>query len=234
MWCCADASGTVAEEVQAVTALPEATPVVQPEALKPAVKAEVSVKEAKVKEEPAPEFGPFSVQIPMKGFSSLGLLLDFTSDVRPMVKTVEVGAVEKFNELNPSRSIQPYDVIVALDEAANSSEIFQKMEGTLSHTVNLKLVRPKKQQVPISKTEGLGLKLEYKSTSLGAVINVVSSSGPAAKWNSEHPNEALCAGDRILAVNGREMVGPEMLEQIKATNELMLTANEVLVVHQGL
>ena len=33
-----------------MTALPEATPVVQPEALKPAVKAEVSVKEAKVKE----------------------------------------------------------------------------------------------------------------------------------------------------------------------------------------
>eukprot|EP00913_Durusdinium_trenchii_P033658 g31508.t1 len=164
------AEATRLAEVQAVTALPEATPVVQPEALKPAVKAE-----------PAPEFGPFSVQIPMKGFSSLGLLLDFTSDVRPMVKTVEVGAVEKFNKLNPSRSIQPYDVIVALDEAANSSEIFQKMEGTLSHTVNLKLVRPKKQQ------------------------------------------EALCAGDRILAVNGREMVGPEMLEQIKATNELMLT-----------
>lgn len=35
---------------------------------------------AAFKEEPAPEFGPFSVQIPMKGFSSLGLLLDFTSD----------------------------------------------------------------------------------------------------------------------------------------------------------
>ena len=52
----------------------------------------------------------------------------------------------------PTR-VRPYDVIVALDEAANSSEIFQKMEGTLSHTVNLKLVRPKKQQVPISKTE---------------------------------------------------------------------------------
>lgn len=213
-FCCA------AEETQGTVDLnvSEALPKTSPE-----VKKELEVKEVKeVKEEPpAPEFGSFSITVPCKDFSSLGLQIDKTSSTMPMIKEVKAGAVQKFNELNPSRSIRLYDVVVALDETSGTDAIWKKMNEKPAENVTLAINRPRKIEISLLKTGGLGLKLDYKNISIGGVIDEIVESGLMAKWNKEHPSDVVSKGDRIVGCNGKTCFGDELLDAIKKAEKNM-------------
>ena len=88
-FCCAaeETQGTV--DLNVSEALPKTSPEVKELEVKEVEKVE------KVKEEPpAPEFGSFSITVPCKDFSSLGLQIDKTSSTMPMIKEVKSGAVQ--------------------------------------------------------------------------------------------------------------------------------------------
>ena len=90
--------------------------------------------------------------------------------------------------------------------------------------MSLKLHRPKKCSLSFKKTGGLGLKLDYKETSVGAVINEVHATGLIATWNSEHKGSELVKGDRIVEFDEKVCRGMELLGYIKSQEHLKLTA----------
>ena len=147
--------------------------------------------------EKAPEFGIFTVDVPVHDFSTLGIEVDATSPEKPMIKELKPGAVTKFNELFPGSSIKVYDVLLAIDGVETWEGKKAKMEAKFGEKLgvkfslkrslrkmSLKLHRPKTLSLSIKKTGvsvrktvifrpgGLGLKLDYKE--------LRSLSGP--KW----------------------------------------------------
>ena len=208
LFCCAAEEPVAAVDLSVSEALP---------------KKEVHIEE-KPAEKQAPEFGSFTVTVPCKDFSSLGLKIDKTSTTMPMIKEVKAGAVEKFNELNPKESIQPFDVLIAWEEATGTDAIWKKMNEKPADAVVLTLSRPRKVEVSLVKTGGLGLKLDYKNVSVGGVIDEIVNDGLMAKWNQTHSSDEVKKGDRIIACNGTEYLGDELLDKIKKTK-----ADEALV-----
>ncbi|CAK9106175.1 Thrombospondin-type laminin G domain and EAR repeat-containing protein [Durusdinium trenchii] len=237
MWCCVEKDdGTRMEDsiVNSVSALPETGNGQGKEAKEVATQLPPAKSVEPVKAKPAtpvvpakPDFGAFSLLIPTRDFASLGLVLDTTSDSRPMITEVKPGAVRKFNELNPSQSIMPYDVILALDEATSVKEIGEKLSSAEFPTaMAMKLSRPRRLPVHLCKTkkaESLGVKLEYRDDSMGVVIQQLNTHGLLPRWNAENLKDAVGAGDRIIAVNGKRASSPEIVEMIKEESKLDFT-----------
>ena len=172
----------------------------------------------------APEFGQFKVTVPGDDFQSLGLEVDKTSVRLPMITEVKDGAVQKFNEMNPQTKIQVHDGLVAVDGAIGADAIIRKLQGKPAEKMVLTIHRPKKIEVSLMKTGGLGLKLDYKAISKGAVVVGIVETGLLAKWNTENPNKVVQNGDRIVAFNGKECLGDELLSALKkAEGEMVLT-----------
>ena len=167
-----------------------------------------------------PEFGIFTVQL--RPDSSLGIEVDATTPAKPMIKELKPGAASRLNELCPG-SIQVYDVLLAIDGAEDWESMKGKMQGTVEK-VMLKLHRPKKLSIFLKKTGGLGMKLDYSSTSVGAVIGEIHPEGLMQKWNEENKGIALQEGDRLIEFEGTLCKGTELLNHIKVRENLELTA----------
>ena len=119
---------------------------------------------------------------------------------------------------------QVHDGLVAVDGAEGADAIIGKLKGKPAEKMTLTIHRPKKIEVSLMKTGGLGLKLDYKALSKGAVVIEIVEAGLLAKWNTENPNKVVQIGDRILAFNGKECLGDELLAALKkAESEMVLT-----------
>lgn len=114
--------------------------------------------------------------------------------------------------------------MVAVDGAIGADAIIRKLQGKPAEKMVLTIHRPKKIEVSLMKTGGLGLKLDYKAISKGAVVVGIVETGLLAKWNTENPNKVVQNGDRIVAFNGKECLGDELLSALrKAEGEMVLT-----------
>lgn len=173
----------------------------------------------------APEVGSFSVEVPSKELSYLGLDVDHVAQGNGvMIRSItEKGAVEAFNTAVPSQSLRPYDVIVAFNDVSTFEGIYEKVKSLMPEKVTLAVLRPKKTKVTLNKTGPLGVKLDYKGTSTGAVIGEVNPSGVVASWNASHPDEKMNSNDRIIECDGKMCTGPELLEYVKKETKLSLT-----------
>ena len=119
---------------------------------------------------------------------------------------------------------QVHDGLVEVDGAEGADAIIGKLKGKPAEKMTLTIHRPKKIEVSLMKTGGLGLKLDYKAISKGAVVMEIVETGLLAKWNTENPNKVVQIGDRILACNGKECLGDELLAALKkAEGEMVLT-----------
>lgn len=223
MWfCCTAEEPPTAADVQV-------TPVVEPTAALKALPKKEEVKPTPTPPaepaQPAPEFGSFTVTVPAAPEClSLGVLIDKTSSTMPMIKEVTEGALKKFNELKPSQKIRPHDVVTAINGAKGTDAIWKKMNEKPTEDMTLEISRPRKIEISIVKTGGLGLKLDYKSLSLGGVVDEIVAAGVIAKWNQENPSDVVNKGDRIIGCNGKECLGDELLDKIKQSDsKLALT-----------
>ncbi|CAK8987107.1 Cytochrome c oxidase assembly protein COX15, partial [Durusdinium trenchii] len=155
----------------------------------------------------APEVGSFSVEVPSKELSYLGLDVDHVAQGNGvMIRSItEKGAVEAFNTAVPSQSLRPYDVIVAFNDVSTFEGIYEKVKSLMPEKVTLAVLRPKKTKVTLNKTGPLGVKLDYKGTSTGAVIGEVNPSGVVASWNASHPDEKMNSNDRIIECDGKKL-----------------------------
>ena len=168
-------------------------------------------------------FGSFQVVVPTKDFSTLGLELDMTDPSTPMITKIGEGAIQEFNKVFAASSLRPYDVLVTLDEARKWEEIEEKMKGQLPHKMHLGVKRPRKVQVTFEKTGPLGMKLDYKNHSVGAILKDLDPSGLVAKWNAKNVADAIGPGDRIVEFDGQTHLGGELMEQLKTQSTMKLT-----------
>lgn len=229
--CAADVSGREAE-------LPE---ILHQKVLDP--NASEALQELPVEEEPqeapasappaapeapkgTPEVGSFTVLVPAGENSTLGVEVDTTSMGGPMIKGVNEGAVLDYNKLNPTGSILPFDVVTAVGKAQETKgieAIVEMMSGEMVGDMTLTLSRPQKIQVSLAKTSTLGMKLDFTSTSVGAVVREILPSGLVASWNAEHPDKSLSANDRVIELNGQAYRGQDLVQAMKEESELLLT-----------
>eukprot|EP00434_Breviolum_minutum_P040782 symbB.v1.2.036258.t1/scaffold5077.1/size31199/1 len=168
--------------------------------------------QAEVKGEAA---GVFSVVVPAKRHTTLGLEMDTSADVGPIIVEVKRGAVGDFNQLNPVRTIQPFDMIA----------ILLKMADPISEDIKMTLQRPRRMEVSLLKqaSVSLGVKLVLKENIPGAVVSHVEANGLIATWNKQNPSETVQVSDRLLAVNGITQVKENLAEELKKETELVLT-----------
>lgn len=214
--CCggADDASAVAE-IPTLQAMPQRDPV-----------SELQQDDQLESEGPAaPSFGSFTVVIPTQAHATLGLMWDSASEAAgPMVLDVQsTGAVPKFNQLHPKQAIRPNDVIASIDDESQHAAVLSKLNGPLPDQVKLVVKRPREVKVSLSKPGALGMKLDYQETSIGAVISELMEGGLVAKWNSDHPSDAIGLGDRIAQVNGEKLSGAKLLPKLKAEDKLVLT-----------
>ena len=165
----------------------------------------------------APEFGVFTIVVPTSDHSTLGLAFDSINPVGTgrMITEVKEGAVRKFNTVEPDQSIQPLDILVSIDGVEDVKEMDAKLASKLPALVSLKLNRPKKVQVSFCKTGGLGLKMDWKDKSMGAIVSEIHATGLIATWNAEHSSQSVSVGDRFVEFNGKTCAGKEFLQLLK-------------------
>ena len=196
----------------------------------PALKAEL-VKE---KEEPraapaAPAFGTFSVAIPVTDHTALGLRLEGACELGPIIQEVKPGAVASFNEQHPGEALQVFDMITSINDvkvgtSANVDDIFRKT-AEKGGSLTLQIQRPKKIQLLLCKTESLGLKLEFASRTLGAIVQEVGK-GLVPSWNAENSEDAVGKYDRVIEVNNVQHDGDDLMnaiQQLEKDSQFFLT-----------
>jgi len=178
--------------------------------------------QAEVKGEAA---GVFSVVVPAKRHTTLGLEMDTSADVGPIIVEVKRGAVGDFNQLNPVRTIQPFDMIVQMGDKKGTKAILLKMADPISEDIKMTLQRPRRMEVSLLKqaSVSLGVKLVLKENIPGAVVSHVEANGLIATWNKQNPSETVQVSDRLLAVNGITQVKENLAEELKKETELVLT-----------
>lgn len=173
--------------------------------------------------------GCFEVIVPTEGYRALGLEVDTTATVKAqgglMVKGINDGAVKAFNNRYPAQAIQLYDELTLLDQATSSKEIKSKLGSSkLPAMLKIGLDRPRAVQVTLVKPGMLGIKLDFKATSAGCVVEEVLPEGLVTKWNATRPeSERVRKGDRVVKINGEPYLGSKMLEVMKQEDRLDLT-----------
>eukprot|EP00438_Fugacium_kawagutii_P031501 Skav207589 [mRNA] locus=scaffold2450:64500:65174:+ [translate_table: standard] len=167
--------------------------------------------------------GSFQVVVPTKDFSTLGVYIDALDENLPLIAEINEGAIRKFNDDHPDSRIQLYDVLMTVDETVAWEAIEPKLDGPLPEEMTLLLKRPKKVQVSFEKTGPMGVKLDFKKNSCGALVQELRPSGLIATWNSQHPSDAIAVGDRVIEFDGQTYQGGELLERMKKENFIKLT-----------
>ena len=168
------------------------------------------------------DFGRFSIEVA----GPLGLELDTAGDHGPMVLGIKSGAIHSFGERNPEQALRKFDRIHAIDGSKGTAAIFRHIQkkgnsGNKMHT--LCLLRPRRFKASITKTDELGLLLDYNKNSLGLVVREVLNKGHVTEWNQTNPQDSISVGDRLFELNGEGLSGQAMLEKIRASSDLLFT-----------
>ena len=181
-------------------------------------------------EKEAVPFGTFTVVIsPEEDWmtsSNLGIEVDQTVDQNsgPMIIDLAMGSViEEFNERNPRQAIELYDRVVAVDDIFEDGEaIAARLQEPFKGLMTLTLRRPLRMKVHLEKPGSLGMKLDFRSRTIGAVISEISPEGLAAIWNEDNPDSLVEVGNRILELNGTKHRGPDLIESIKTCSKPLM------------
>ncbi|CAK9116273.1 unnamed protein product [Durusdinium trenchii] len=178
--------------------------------------------------------GRFRVSLDLNASSpQLGIEVDNTDLRGSMILHIsEDGLVQRHNELNPQHAISVYDRIVSLNgEATPITELhrLRLSSGQIGQSLVLVLSRPKLLPLSLTKDGSLGLQMKYTVKSAGIIIDAVLPSGLIEEWNASHElSERVMAGDRIIALDGQQMPGRKMVDELKMR---MGTPLELTILH---
>ncbi|CAK9115846.1 unnamed protein product [Durusdinium trenchii] len=184
--------------------------------------------------DPTDTQGRFRVSLDLNASSpQLGIEVDNTDLRGSMILHIsEDGLVQRHNELNPQHAISVYDRIVSLNgEATPITELhrLRLSSGQIGQSLVLVLSRPKLLPLSLTKDGSLGLQMKYTVKSAGIIIDAVLPSGLIEEWNASHElSERVMAGDRIIALDGQQMPGRKMVDELKMR---MGTPLELTILH---
>lgn len=159
------------------------------------------------------EVRTFTVVVPTKNFTTLGLQLEMTETRAPTVLGIEEGAIEEFNRIYVASSIRPFDVLLAVDGMQSWEAIQKKMASKLPDKMYLTFKRPREIQLVVETTGDMGMTLAYTEKSVGVVVQELKRSGLMAKWNAKRKSvdsDTLEVLDRIVGFDGKAYCGTEL------------------------
>eukprot|EP00438_Fugacium_kawagutii_P030286 Skav225216 [mRNA] locus=scaffold1041:301291:301938:- [translate_table: standard] len=171
----------------------------------------------------APKTSYFTVAVPTKNFSTLGLQLELTDTRAPMILEIQEGAIQEFNKAYSASGIRPFDVLIAVDGIRQWEAMQKKMSEKLPETMFLTLKRPRWTRIVLEKIRDMGLTLNYTDQSVGVLVQHIDCKGLVAKWNAQNMADALEAMDRIIEVDGEAYRGPELASLLEDRKTLHLT-----------
>lgn len=180
--------------------------------------ASLETESSKTEKVPA-DFGSFSIEVA----GPLGLELDTAGDHGPMVLEIKSGAIRKFGERNPEQALRKFDRIHAIDASQGTAAIFRHIQRRGNKMQKLCLLRPRQFKASITKTDELGVLLDYNKHSLGLVVREVFNKGHVNEWNQANPQDSISEGDRLFELNGEGLSGQAMLEEIRVSSHLLFT-----------
>ena len=212
MWaCCAPADHLTLPEVISTNTPPVCKMVASPAATCPVLPPKASQAAA------------FTVVVPTKDFSSLGLQLELTDTRAPMILRIEDGAIQEFNKIYKGSSIRPFDVLAALDGTQSWEAIQRQMTCELPDKMHLSLKRPRRVQVLLEKKrKNMGMTLAYTDKSVGISVQQIDPNGPMAKWNAQH-DAKLEVLDRIIEFDGKAYCGTQLATLLEENQIWRLT-----------
>ncbi|CAE7309152.1 ML4 [Symbiodinium natans] len=156
---------------------------------------------------------------------TLGADLDGTDIGRGlMVKAIlEDGLLPDWNRSSPDKGLKPYDKIFEVNGKAGSVEELQERIVASGEELTLSVRRPEHRKISLERTASLGVKLHYKKSSRGVVINEILPEGLLQEWNDAHPSFQIAAGDRILEIGGVTQGAEDMTKRLSTDDKLDLT-----------
>jgi len=185
-------------------------------------------------QQPEPPCATFTVVIPTKGFSTLGVQIDLIEKHPPMVTKIEEGAIQNFNKVHSNSMIQPFDVLMAVDGVQSWESIKKKINDLedVPDQLFVTLNRPRRVQVVLEKAGSMGLRLAFTEVSVGVLVRDLHSSGLIAEWNGKHTSDAVNIGDRILELNGTPYAGSQLAQLLEkiSTDSTSCTSSICLTV----
>jgi len=133
-----------------------------------------------------------------------------------LVSRINAGPVVLWNRLNPERSVQAGDQIVAVDGQRGSSDfLVQNVRACASPRLGLRQVL--EFEVAVPKVERLGLEVCQMDQSLRLLL---IGPGPFHEWNAKAgAHHTLRLGDHIVEANGVRGAAPDLLASIRGSQE---------------
>lgn len=147
-----------------------------------------------------------------------------------MVKAIlDDGLLPDWNRSDPERSVRPYDKIFEVNGQAGTVEELQDRIVLSGEELTLSVRRPEHREISLVREgNSLGVKLHYKKSSRGVVINEILPEGLLKNWNDAHPSLRIVPGDRILAIGGATSGAEDMTKMLSTDDKLDLT-----ILHYG-
>ncbi|CAK9033149.1 RNA-binding protein 25 [Durusdinium trenchii] len=149
-----------------------------------------------------------------------------------MIVGIFDGIIKKFNEKFPRQGVKQFDKITAVNGKRGSANEMRRMmvsaiaDETLD-LLQLTIRRPTEIQVQLERPGTLGLQVNYTDLRLGSggvarfpeeaglggvLISKIVPDGLVDRWNADPKNPLVSVGDRIIALNGEDLKGDDLLE----------------------
>lgn len=155
----------------------------------------------------------------------LGLALDPSGIEAIYVCSVqqENSPVSEANEQNPSgEQLVAGDFIFSVNGVTSDlAAMMAEVQG--STQLELAVRRPTEFAINVNrKGQSVGCAITYDATTGVTLVVEAVNDGPVKVWNDLNPGNTVQVGDRVIAVNGLRGTAVQLLEKIRATDELQL------------
>ncbi|CAL1130181.1 unnamed protein product [Cladocopium goreaui] len=150
-----------------------------------------------------------------------------------MIVGIFDGIIKKFNDKFPRQAVKKFDKISAVNgKAGTSNEMRRMMVSAIAdetlELLQLTLRRPTEHEIRLERPGALGLQVNYTDLLGGVLISKVVSDGLVDRWNQQQKaagaagSSRIKVGDRIIALNGDELKGDDLLERLKTFGQVFL------------
>eukprot|EP00435_Cladocopium_sp_Y103_P014220 s1547_g3.t1 len=193
-------------------------------------------------EEP-PQQGAFLVSLELDDLQPrlLGVALDSTEEnlglevLEPslvlrnlMIVGIFDGIIKKFNDKFPRQAVKKFDKITAVNGKAGTSNEMRRTRCLMMvsaiadetlELLQLTLRRPTEHDIRLERPGALGLQVNYTDLLGGVLVSKVVPDGLVDRWNQQQKaagaagSSRIKVGDRIIALNGDELKGDDLLER---------------------
>jgi len=181
---------------------------------------------------PDPMLPEFVVHLQKAPVTPLGMDMDTQDGSVVFVNDVKEGIVQSYNDgANATERLQPgYFIVQANSVAGKAAE----MVNVITEKAHLRLTvrRSLRMCVPIckkAKKRSIGLDFLKTSSAVACLVITSVKDGLVQDWNFTNPEKSVLAGDRIIAVNGKEGRASDLIKKLRELNKFVITIVRVNV-----